>query len=89
VTVSTDNDIQRCWECNHPIPKLVHLNSVHMLMTRLPKPGDVSICAACGAFGVFDSLLQVVKPTLQEMQAIMNTPELVTMQAKLLTREGM
>jgi hypothetical protein len=79
-------DTQRCWKCNHPIPKPFQMNSLEMKLARPPMPGDISICAACGAFGVFDELLHVRVPTLEEIRSINGTEELMRMQAEILAR---
>lgn len=76
----------RCWKCDIPIPVPFQMNSAEMRFARPPMPGDLSICAACGAFGVFDGLLLVRKPSVTEMKAITATPEVMKMQADILAR---
>jgi hypothetical protein len=63
------------------------MNTLEMReMPREPIPGDVSICGGCGAFGVFNGLLQIEKPDTRVMRRIYNTPELMEMQAQILGR---
>ena len=45
--------------------------NTHIGDPSVPKPGDVSICAACGQVGVFNDKLEVVEPTLSQMVSIM------------------
>lgn len=63
------------------------MNSVEMRINpRLPTPGDISCCGGCGAFSIFNGLLQLEKPDKLTMQTIENTPELMDMQARMLGR---
>lgn len=83
--VSKDQADQ-CWKCHAPIPKPFQMNSLEMRFARPPMPGDISICAACGAFGIFNGLLQVEAPDAAIMKRIMATEELMKMQADILAR---
>lgn len=80
------NQNRRCWKCKIPIPEPFQLNSVEMRFARPPMPGDISICAGCGAFGIFNGLLVVEKPDLVMMRRIMATERLVRMQKEILDR---
>lgn len=80
------NTDRRCWKCRHSIPQPFQLNSFQLKLVRPPVPGDISICAACGAFGIFNGLLQVEKPDASMMRQITNTPEIMKMQADILAR---
>lgn len=76
-----------CWQCHEKIPDHFQMNSAEMRQPpRPPQPGDISMCGGCGAFSIFTAGLDLVKPTNEEYRRIMNTPELVDMQARLRAR---
>lgn len=62
------------------------MNSLEMRNLRVEHPGDISICGGCGAFGIFNGLMQIMKPDKIMMRKIHNTPELMEMQAQILGR---
>jgi len=78
----------RCWKCKELLNDDLQMNSLEMRLVRPPVPGDISMCGGCGAFLVFDGLLHRIKPSLSTMLAIMNTPELMDMQARLVKRDA-
>lgn len=80
-------DQEICWKCKERIPDHFQMNSVEMRFQRPPMPGDISMCGGCGAFSVFNGLLQLEKPDVAKMHQIMNTPELMDMQARLVARK--
>jgi hypothetical protein len=51
-----------------------------------PKPGDISICGGCGAFGIFNGELNIERPSRDMWRKIYNTPELMEMQSQILGR---
>jgi hypothetical protein len=75
-----------CWKCREKIPDAHQLNSIEMMFARPPVPGDISICGSCGAFAIFNGLLQLEKPDAVKMRQITNTPELMDAQARILER---
>jgi hypothetical protein len=76
-----------CWECHEQLPDHFQMNSLELKLQRPPIPGDISICGGCGAFSVFDGLLHLARPSPSVMTAIMNTPELMDLQTRLVKRE--
>jgi hypothetical protein len=80
--------VKECWKCHENIPDAFQMNSMEMRFLRPPMPGDISMCGSCGAFSVFNGLLQLEKPDVRMMRAISNTPELMDMQERLVKRNG-
>jgi hypothetical protein len=76
----------KCWKCGEATPDAHQLNSIEMRFARPPMPGDISICGGCGEFSVFDGLLRLEKPDPELMKRIMNTPELLDAQARIIAR---
>lgn len=76
-----------CWNCGEKLPDHFQMNTVEMRINpRLPLPGDISCCGGCGYFSIFNGLLQLERPDPATMRAIMNTPALMDMQARMLAR---
>jgi hypothetical protein len=84
-----DLGVDTCWKCHEPIPDHFQMNSLEMMLVRPPIAGDLSMCGACGAFSEFDDLGHIHKPSLERMKEIVNTPQLMDMQARLVKRDGM
>jgi hypothetical protein len=82
-----DERPDECWKCHEKLTDHFMMNSVEKRVLRPPVPGDLSMCGGCGAFSEFDGLLHLVKPSLDKMKAIINTPQLMDMQARLIKRE--
>jgi hypothetical protein len=79
---------RRCWKCNYPQREDIQLNTLEMKEQRFPRPGDISICGACGSFGVYMPDLTIMEPPNAVMEVIENTPELMEMQRQLMSRDG-
>ncbi len=80
-------NVNICWKCGEKLPDHFQMNSAEMrAVPRRPLPGDISCCGGCGAFSIFNGLLQLEKPDTRAMRAIYNTPELMDMQARMLQR---
>ena len=63
------------------------MNSLEMRSpVRPPIPGDISICGGCGAFGVFNGLLQIEKPSRDMLKACFENAELMEMREQILGR---
>lgn len=80
---------RRCWNCRYPQREDIQLNSLEMRETRTPRAGDISICGACGKFGIYLPDLTIAEPPPAVMQVIENTPELMKMQHDLMKRDGL
>lgn len=53
-----------------------------------PKPGDVSLCMACGAVSVFDQNFMMRAPTPEELEHINKNPQVITAQMAIATLVG-
>jgi len=60
-----------------------------MKEAREPRAGDISICGACGKFGIYLPSLDIVEPPAEIMRIIENTPEIMAMRDALIHRDGM
>lgn len=79
---------KRCWKCNYPQKEDIPLNSREMRENRPPRAGDISICGACGSFGIYMPDFTIMEPPSAVMEVINNTPEILTMRDQLMGREG-
>lgn len=59
----------RCYHCGY-----VMIECTGVKTNYAPSPGDVSICAACGAIAVFNSDLTMREPTQDERERIERDP---------------
>ena len=64
-----------CLYCNHKLDGATQVNGNHQ-----PKPGDVSICIACGNVSIFKEDMTLRKPSPEEEAEMQNDPNILEAQ---------
>jgi hypothetical protein len=66
---------QRCSRCGYRMDATTSAFGEHK-----PKPGDVSLCMACGGVSVFTETLHMRAPTPEELDNINKNPQVLAAQ---------
>lgn len=79
--------ISGCWKCGEKLTDHFQMNSMEMKGTKLPAPGDISICGACGAIHQFDGYMRLIKPSSDFLKAAEATPAIQDLRERLVKRK--
>lgn len=79
-TTRADNP---CWNCREPNDAISDVEG-----EKKPKAGDVGMCLACGAPGVFTETLAIRRPTDDEMKQILQDPNVLRYLAAIALTHG-
>lgn len=69
MTLTLRTPDNNCWSCGHQFSA-----ASDFVTNKPPSPGDVSVCIACAAPGIFRSDLTVGKPSPEEMEELLADP---------------